>query len=522
VPASSTRSSPRASKPKPWPPQLLTPVTPAEVKRGDGPIVCDFVDAFGRVVKDSVGGRSGEQLLLRPWQRSLLGATLARRADGRLRHRRALIGMPRKNGKSGFASELGKALLFLGPGGGEVYSCAADKDQARITFAGAKRGIEMEPDLLDRVKLYRDAIEVPETGSVWRVLSAEAFTKEGLNPHAVIFDEVHAQPNDELWNVMALAMGARRDPIIIGITTAGVRTDSLGQDTLCNRLYQHGRQVASGEVVDPAFFFAWWEPKAGADADHTDPAVWLECNPGLHPDGGLPPLVDLEDFVASLPSTPESEFRTKRTNVFVTSQDTAIPHGAWDRNSDPTRVVTPDESIVLMVDGSWRGDCTGIVSATIETRPHLSVEGLWEAPQDDMHWRVPVTDVEQAIRDICRSRPVRAVAFDPYRWQQTMAHLEDEGIPIIEFPTGSLARMVPAWKTFYDAVVDGGLTHSGDPRLARHIENMKLNIDRHGARPVKESKMSKRHIDLGICAVGALVEALIPDVVPSAARFVEL
>ena len=94
---------------------------------------------------------------------------------------------------------------------------------------------------------------------MYRVLSAEAYTKEGLNPNIVLFDEVHAQPNRELWDVMALASGARRDPLLLGITTAGVRTDSSGQDTLCYSLYQYGRRVATGEIDDPPFFLAWWE-----------------------------------------------------------------------------------------------------------------------------------------------------------------------------------------------------------------------------------------------------------------------
>jgi phage terminase large subunit-like protein len=93
----------------------------------------------------------------------------------------------------------------LGPTGGEVYSCAADKDQARIVFNTARRMVEMDPELSDLLKVYRDVIEVPATGSVYKALSAEAFTKEGLNPHLVLFDEVHAQPNRELWDVMALA-----------------------------------------------------------------------------------------------------------------------------------------------------------------------------------------------------------------------------------------------------------------------------------------------------------------------------
>jgi phage terminase large subunit-like protein len=162
----------------------------------------------------------------------------------------------------------------------EVYSCAGDRDQARIVFGTAKRMVELEPVLSEMTKLYRDAIEVPATGSVYKVLSAEAYTKEGLNPTLVLFDEVHVQPNRELWDVMALAMGARPEPMLIGITTAGVRFDSTGADSLCYGLYEYGKRVCQGEVADSSFFMSWWE-STDPTADHRDPDTWRQANPGL-------------------------------------------------------------------------------------------------------------------------------------------------------------------------------------------------------------------------------------------------
>src|SRR5262249_9730262 len=151
----------------------------------------------------------------------------------------------------------------FGPQGGEVYSCAAEKEQARIVFGMARRMVELEPELTEIITPYKDVLEVKTTGSIYRCLSAEAYSKEGLNPTMVIFDEVHAQPNRELGAVRALALGARVEPMMVGITTAGVMTDSTGNESLCYGMYRHGQQVVSGEVSDPTFFFAWWEPKAG-------------------------------------------------------------------------------------------------------------------------------------------------------------------------------------------------------------------------------------------------------------------
>ena len=99
--------------------------------------------------------------MLRNWQEELLTHIFAVRADGHLRHRTALVGMARKNGKSAMSSGIALYGLFMGEPGSEIYSCAADRDQARIVFGDAKRMIEAEPEMMEQVKLYRDAIEIP-------------------------------------------------------------------------------------------------------------------------------------------------------------------------------------------------------------------------------------------------------------------------------------------------------------------------------------------------------------------------
>lgn len=483
-------------------PRWLTRATAAEIKRGDGLAVCDFLELL-RVTKDTVGARAGDRLVLRDWQRRLLGQLFARRSDGRLKYRSALVGIARKNGKSALLSGIALYGLLLEGAGAEVYSVAGDRDQARIVFEQAKRMLEADEDFTELVRIYRDVIEVPSTGSVYRVLSSESRLAEGLSPTLVCFDELHVQPNDDLWNVMSLGSGARVDPLVVAITTAGSRTYSNGQDSICYRLYQHGKRVVSGEEVDPSFFFAWWEPEAGESADHTDRAVLAQANPGIGD------LVSIEDLETSRMRVSENEFRTKRTNVFVVAQESALPHGVWDSLADRDRVVPDGTEIVIGFDGSWSGDSTGLVGCTDDG--FLFVVDAWER-LDDPHWRVPIADVEASILSACRRWSVREVACDPYRWQRTMQALEDEGVPIVEWPTNAVARIIPAWQKFYDAVMDGTVSHDGDPRLARHVENMRIKRDARGGRPVKEARESSRKIDLGICAVLAFDRATVRSV----------
>ncbi len=154
----------------------------------------------------------------------------------------------------------------------------------------------LDPILAQRLRVMRDVIEMPSTGSVFRVLSADASRAEGLNPSTVVFDEVHVQPDDRLWNTMNLGSGTRKQPLIVGITTAGSRTDSRGQDTVCFKLWQYGMRLKAGEIADPSFFFRWHGAPDGAD--HLDPKVWAEANPAfgdfLHPS-------DFESAVLSIP-----------------------------------------------------------------------------------------------------------------------------------------------------------------------------------------------------------------------------
>jgi phage terminase large subunit-like protein len=494
-----SRNSGKSTAPSAWPPRWLTPVPAEDISRGDGDYCADFIGDFCRITKDSIGGPAGKLISVLPEQRELFGHVFARRPDGRYRHRTVLIGKPRKNAKSTECAGMGIFGLINGPDGGEVYSCAAEKEQARIVFGTAKRMIEMDPELSEMTRVYRDAIEVPDTGSVYRVLSAEAFTKEGLNPHLVLFDEVHAQPNRELWDVMSLAMGSRREPMLVGITTAGVMTDSTGGDSVCYELYQYGRRVALGEIDDATFFMAWWEPR-DPNADHRDPATWREANPGF----GI--LVDEEDFHSAVRRTPEAEFRTKRCNQWVTTADTWLPAGSFERLGRPGKTIPKRAKVVLGFDGSRNGDATALVAVSVEERPHVQLVELWEKPKDVLDWKVPREEVKAVIRERAKYWDVPEIAWDEYLWLDALDELTEEGLLIEPFGQ-TISHMGPATQRMYEAVADGTITHDGDPRLERHFANCATKTDARGTRIVKDKPGSPRKIDAAVAATMALERA---------------
>jgi phage terminase large subunit-like protein len=418
-----------------WPPTYLTPVPQDAIDRGDGEFAIEFAEAFGTIGKDGIAGKVGDALVLRPWQKELVKRIFARDEDGGLRARVALVGTPRKSGKSALASMLALySLIAEGIDGGEVVVAAAEKEQARIIFGEARRMVESS-ELSEMCTVYRDAIFVPSTGSVMKVLSAEAYSKEGLNISRCILDEAHAHKNRELFDVLSLSMGNRgKMAQMLAVTTAGQKTDMTGQDSIAYSLFQYGKRVASNEVKDPTFFMSWWA--APDEADHRDPEVWRIANPGYDD------LVSPDDFGSAVLRTPEPEFRTKRLNQWVSSMNAWLPNGTWQPLSEP-RELLPDEEIIIGFDGSFNGDCTSLVGCTIpkeDEKPYLFMIQTWEKqPEDTDDWRVNTQDVEDAIIQFCSRHTVKEIACDPYRWQRSMDAMLEMGLPVIEFPSPAQA-----------------------------------------------------------------------------------
>ena len=478
-------------EPRPW----LVKEPPAS--ETDGYRVIAFVEAFCRHTR---GPRAGKLIVLRPFQRRLILELFRVDADGKRIYRRGLWGMARKNGKSMLGACIALYCLVAdGVMGAEVYSVAGDRDQARIVFDEAMQMVRLEPELAAQIRVREAASTLlhPASGSIYRAIASDSATAEGLNPSCVIFDEVHVQKTSRLWSVMVNGSGARDKAIVLGITTAG---DNL--NTLCGRLYKAGR---AGNV--PAFHFVWIEP-AVADCNWLDESVWLDANPGMD-------FQSIDDFRASAAEAKargaENEFRRYRLNQWTGSVEAWLPYGAWSKLADPSCPIEDGENVVLGFDGSFSGDSTALVACTTD-RPlfYLQPVELWERTDGDGDWRVPIADVEASVVAACKRFRVREVACDPFRWQRSMQVLQDAGIPIVEWPTTSIPRMVKATAAFADLVASGELRHNGDENLARHLANCRIRADAKGPRLVKETPMSGKRIDLAVAAVIALDRALQP------------
>src|SRR5437867_3597248 len=234
---------------------------------------CSFFEDMLVHVK---GEWAGQPFVLEPWQRDIVRNLFGwKRPDGTRRYRIAYIEGPRKNGKSTLVAGIGLYLLTAdGEKGGEVYSAASDREQAAVVFSTAKSVVQASPELAARCETYHRSIVVPRTGSSYKVLSADVPTKHGLNPSGILFDELHAQPNRELWETLVTGGAARRQPLVVAITTAGYDRQSI-----CYELHDHAVKVRDGVIRDDAFLPVIYA--AGEKEDWASPKAWKRANPSL-------------------------------------------------------------------------------------------------------------------------------------------------------------------------------------------------------------------------------------------------
>lgn len=472
--------------PKAMPDSSRLPFHPADSLTGSQ-VIAEFCRQYVIVPR---GTGALTPLLLRPWQVDLVGSVF----DPPARPRLAGWMLPRGSGKSTLLAALGLHDLLLGQEGASVVVCATDERQAGIVHGQAVRMVELNPALESRIQVFKDRLVIPDRGASFVVLPAEPKRLEGLDFSLGILDEAGVADR-RVFEVLALAQGKREVSTLLCIGTPSADPDSVLL-TL--------RDAAMNDPTDTSL--VWREFSAAAFTDHDVSCrhCWTLANPALgdflH-----------EDALAALlpPKMRESSFRRSRLCQFVQGGDDAfLAEGAWASVADPTRDVADNTEIVIALDGSFNSDATALVACTIDaTDPHLFVVGLWEKPTDAPDtWQVDVLAVEDAIRLACKRFKVKEVTADPFRWTRTLQVLAAERLPISEFPQ-TAARMGPATSSLREAVINSQVTHDGNADLARHVANAVLRDDARGVRITKQTRNSKRRVDLAVTSVMAHARA---------------
>lgn len=463
--------------------------------------VCEWVEANCVFTN---GAWVGQPFRLLPWQRRTITRLFEVGPDGRRRYRRALIGIPRKNGKTELAAALALYLVLAdGEPAAEVYAAASSEDQADRVFEAARRMVTMGPlEAVAEVAASRITSRADPYSYLQR-LTSRGSSWHGLNIHGVILDELHTWTTDEqseLWAALTTGSAARRQPLQIAITTAGIDL----RRSRCGRLYQLGRAIERGEQRDDSFYFEWWE--APGEVDYKDPAAWRAANPSMG-------ATLTEEFLASeLGVVPEADFRRLYLNQWVLAAQRWLPPGVWDACAGDASFV-PGGRIWVGWDASTRYDSSAIVAAQVQEGGRVAVQArVWSRPltisgTPDDEWRMPLDEMAEHLRALAEQYEVVGIAYDPAFVTWAASDLEAQGLPMVEWPQTD-SRMVPATRAVYELVVQKRLVHSGDPVLAAHVADAAPYYTRSGGTRLKKSS-SHAQIDAAIALLMAVSMALI-------------
>jgi phage terminase large subunit-like protein len=270
---------------------------------------------FFSYLKHSKGEWAGQTVELEPWQSWIISTVFGwvHEDTGKRRFRTVYEEIARKNGKTTKLAGIGlKGLTKDDEGGPEIYAAATKRDQARILFDEAARMVKQSKALRTRLDVQQHKIiNVRGFGKI-EPLSADANSMDGLNPHMALVDELHAHKTPEVWDVLKSALGARRQPLIWAITTAG-----FNKNGICYEVRDYAIKVLTGVIDDDAFFAVIYTLDDGDDWQ--DEANWIKANPNLGVSVGMDYLREQARQAAIMP-TAKVNFLTKHLNVWVTGE----------------------------------------------------------------------------------------------------------------------------------------------------------------------------------------------------------
>lgn len=442
----------------------------------------------------------GQPFRLRWWQKRIILALYREDEDGQRYYRRALIGLPSGAGKTELVAAIGLYELDAGPTVSPLIPvAAASKEQANLVFGAARTCCE-ESGTLSKLNETGVDLIIPKgrPGRMYRVSAADG-TNDGQRPSFPIFDELHEWAETKnTYAILTKGTAKRAGSLQLMISTAG-----YDLDTICGRLYQHGKRVQSGEVEDERFLFVWLE--ATAEMAPGDPETWQ----AVHPAAG--DFMSMDAIRAKYHEMPIAQFRRYFLNQWVEASEQWLPTGAWRacEAAEPFEL-EPGAPTWVGWDAATKHDSTGIVAgqwAETDGKKRLRIKRwLWERPinpltsQPEEDWRLPIADVEAAVRDLCERYDVKGVAYDPAFITWSAQSLEEDGLPMIEWPQTGV-RMAPATQSTYQLIVEQVLEHEGDEAFRRHIAAAAAVPVRDGGGQRLAKGKARRPIDLAIALV---------------------
>lgn len=475
---------------------------PAKYRQGAG--VIRWVEAHCRFTQAQWYGKPFR--LLR-WQKKLILDLFEVDDAGRRRYRWAYISVPKKNGKTELMAALALWFLIGSEEPSPLVACAAGSDdQADLIFGAAKTMVAESATLRAICEVYENEILVPSIPGAKLVRVAAAARKfgsnlDGKNIFVVICDELHVWEGERgeiVWGTLTRGTVARREPMVLQITTAG-----FDRDSICWKQYEHARKVLANPDHDPAFYAFVVEAPDGAPYD--DPATWAQVNPSFGE------IMHEGFYQDQLTKQPENEFRRFYLNQWTRSASSWLPAGTWAacRSGLDIEFGAP---VFVGVDAALYHDSTAVVVVAPVDERFVVRSRIWVPNADN---KIDLAEVMQHLRDLAQLYRLQTVAYDPRFFDVPAGMLADEGIPMLEVPQ-SAERMMPACGEAWELIVSRRVAHDGDPVLEDHVLSAQQRPSERGWTLSKQR--SGRHIDACIAMVMALSEAqhFEAPVVPSA------
>jgi phage terminase large subunit-like protein len=497
-----------------------TPAPPRVRYRFDRELAERARSFFPSCLVHTQGELAGQPFELAPWQAKMIGDLFGwLRPNGTRRYRTLFLGVPKKQGKSTLLAGLGLYLLTAdGELGAHVISAAGDRDQARIVYDTAAAMVRQSPALSRRLQVFRSSIVYAETGSTYRVISAEAYTKHGLNASGILFDELHTQPDRELYDTLKGAVAARRQPLTIYSTTAG-----WDRKSICYEEYEYARKIRDGVVEDESYYPVIYE--ATPEDDWRDPKIWRQTNPSLGVTVSEEYLAKEAAQAAERPAAQQA-FRRLHLNVWTESESRWLDPDLWSAQPErPPREELAGRPCFGGLDLAATQDFAAYV---LVFPPEDLAHGRWDVlawhylPEETLAARVrkdripvdlwasegfitatpgQVIDYE-AIRETVLSTAeefeLREIAYDRWGATQLRTQLEADGITMVA-QNQSIKGLSPPAKELEKLLLERRLAHGGDPVLAWMAANVVVETDSSGN--IKPSKRRSREKIDGIVAL---------------------
>ena len=457
------------------------------------------------------GEWAGRPLVLESWQIDVFREAFGwMRPDGTRRFRTIWVEIARKNGKTLTAAALGNYLMIYDrEPGARVYSSATTKDQARLVFEAAKQMVKRSPDLREHVKVHRLNMSCEVLGSSFQPLSADSGTLDGLNAHGNLIDEIHAHTDRGVYDVLVTSMGARRQPVTIIITTAGV----YDPEQIGWQMHLKAEQVLEGVVEDDSFFA--YIAAADPDDDWREPSTWEKANPNLGVSVKREFLEDMADKARTEPSFLNTFLRL-HLNIWTQQVTRWIAPDDWKKCAQPRLNLelfkgrpcfggldlstTSDITAFALVFPPWKDHKDWAVfpwfwvpEAQVDEKVKKGREpyDVWVRRGSLIQTPGNVVDYEfmkDEVLKVAKDHDLREIAYDPWNATQTAVDLENRGCTMVEVRQGYASISEPS-KEFERLVKSEVLRHGDDPVLNWMVNNVSVVYDPAGnIKPNKDPK----------------------------------